>query len=96
MKKRKPARIDVSHLYDYMDRKHYPRNCVTGQIDSAIELLCEQNQCCTPTEVIELCGYTPSKELRGIVVDRARFYEYQVVTSSKGFVIHDWIYTDGN
>lgn len=81
---------NVSDLYDYMDRHHYPQHCVTGQIDAAIHLLCEELGTCTPTDVIELCGYQASKELRGIVIDRARFYEYMIVPRSKGFVIHDW------
>lgn len=77
-------------------KKAYLEHSIIETIACAIELLCDNHHKCTPTEIIEFCGYKRSKELRTLILEVAEIYEYSVISSGKGYVIWSWEYNRGN
>lgn len=72
------------------NKKAYLNVRVLDEIESALELLCDEYKKCTPTEVLRMCGFCESKEMRGIVLELAELRGYDIVSSGKGYKIIDW------
>lgn len=74
-----------------MSKQSYYERLPLSEVDSAIELLCSEYGCCTPTDVLRLLKYEENKFSRSCVVERAMFLEYTVVNAGKGMRIEDCI-----
>lgn len=73
-----------------MNKKAYLNVRVLDEIAAAVDLLCEKHKECSPTEVLNLCKFNHSKEMRTVVVEVASQHGYRVEGSGRGFKIFDW------
>lgn len=72
------------------NKKAYMNVRVIDELESAIDLLCEEYQCCTPTEVLRICKFCESREMRTVVLEIAESRGYRISSSGRGFKIFDW------
>ena len=68
----------------------YASHNVMLEISSAINLLCMEYEKCTPTDVLRLCKFSETKEMRSLCLEIAEIYGFKVKSSGRGYVILDW------
>lgn len=73
-----------------MSKSAYMNHNVIGEIEAAINILCEEHRYCTPTDVLRMLGYEETCLTRSLVCNIALMLEYRVISSGRGFRITDW------
>lgn len=66
------------------------RKFETEDIESALELLLRESEETTPAEVMKLLGIRAGGSNTRYVIEVAKFMEYRVEMTGKGWRIYDW------
>lgn len=70
-----------------MRNKAYHQHEIFGEINAAIDILCEHNGFCTPTDVLRFLEMAECKETRSMVLSCAFHRNLFIVKSGRGFRI---------